>query len=95
MPGAAGQILKGAAFAAAPIAAKTGNFPLKNPPTAGLYSEIPFEKEIPTSGEAAAYTGNRRLVDDMYQKTGAFNWKAYMESLPEKSGAEYGDWQEQ
>lgn len=37
----------------------------------------------------------RSMVDDMYQKTGAFNWKAYMESLPEKSGAEYGDWQEQ
>ena len=37
----------------------------------------------------------RSMVDDMYQKTGAFNWKAYMESLPEKSGAEYGDWQGQ
>ena len=37
----------------------------------------------------------RSMVDDMYQKTGAFNWKAYMESLPEKLGAEYGDWQEQ
>ena len=32
----------------------------------------------------------RSMVDDMYQKTGA-----YMESLPEKLGAEYGDWQEQ
>ena len=31
------------------------------------------------------------MVDDMYQKTGAFNWTAYMESLPEKiCGTEYG-----
>ena len=35
------------------------------------------------------------LKAEMLQKTGAFNWKAYMESLPEKLGAEYGDWQEQ
>ena len=30
----------------------------------------------------------RSMVDDMYQKTGAFNWKAYMESLPKICGTE-------
>ena len=37
-------------------------------------------------GEAAEVV--RSMIDDMYQKTGAFNWTAYMESLPKICGTE-------
>lgn len=30
----------------------------------------------------------RSMVDDMYQKIGAFDWTAYMKSLPERQKAE-------
>ena len=46
-------------------------------------------------GEAAEVV--RSMIDDMYQKTGAFNWTAYMESLPKICGTEVdsrkqGEW---
>ncbi len=37
-------------------------------------------------GEAAEVV--RSMIDDMYQKTGAFKWTAYMESLPKTHRAE-------
>ena len=71
---------------------KNGNHILDIRPVSLLRKEERESRELLILGIARGYGEAaevvRSMIDDMYQKTGAFNWTAYMESLPKICGTE-------
>ena len=69
---------------------ESGNHILDIRPVCLLRKEERESRELLILGIARGYGEEvvRSMIDDMYQKTGAFNWTAYMESLPKICGTE-------